>query len=133
MRKILFILLILITPCLTAGGYYQFATQKDEQRFEALTSELRCLVCQNQSLADSNAPIAVDLRGQIYLQILRGESDKEIVNYLVSRYGDFILYRPRFTLLTLGLWLGPFLLLIGGIGYLIFYLRKNRKTELSPQ
>ncbi len=129
MRKIVFILLILITPCLTAGGYYQFATSEQEKRFETLTSELRCLVCQNQSLADSNASIAVDLRGQIYLKILRGESNKEIINYLVSRYGDFILYRPRFTWLTVGLWLGPFLLLIAGVGYLIFYLRKNKHVH----
>ena len=76
-----------------------------------LAAELRCLVCQNQTLADSNAPLAEDLRNQVREKMRRGASDSEIVDYMVARYGDFVLYRPPLKLTTLLLWFGPLLLL----------------------
>lgn len=109
-----------------AQDYYSFATPQQQQRFYSLTSELRCLVCQNQNLAESNAPLANDLRNQVYQQIQQGQSDQQIVDYLVTRYGDYILYKPPFNKATLGLWIAPFLLLLTGISYLFYYLsRKN--------
>lgn len=109
--------------------YYQFQSQKQQQRFTVLTSELRCLVCQNQNLAQSNSGLASDLRGQIYQQILQGRSDQEILDYLLARYGDYILYRPPFNAATLGLWVAPFMLLVCGVGYLLFYLRKKSREK----
>lgn len=125
MIKLLLILIFLITPAFAAQDFYQFATPEQQQRFEALTSQFRCLVCQNQNIAESNAGLANDLREQIYRQIRQGETDAHIVNYLVSRYGDYVLYRPPFNALTLGLWFGPSLLLILGLSYLIYYVRKK--------
>jgi cytochrome c-type biogenesis protein CcmH len=90
---------------------------------------LRCLVCQNQNLADSNAELAQDLRAQVYQMIQSGKSDQEIIDFMVMRYGDFVLYKPPFKLKTALLWAGPFLLLIIGIGYLIIYLRRQTRKS----
>jgi cytochrome c-type biogenesis protein CcmH len=94
-----------------------------------LANELRCLVCQNQSLAESNADLAVDLRRQIREQIAAGRSDPEIVNFMVARYGDFVLYRPPFKATTLLLWLGPALLVAAGFVILGWQLRARRRRE----
>ena len=88
-----------------------------------ITSELRCLVCQNQTIADSHADLAQDLKRQIREQIRAGRSDAEIVDYMVARYGDFILYRPPFKATTALLWMGPFALLAGAFLLLWGYLR----------
>ena len=85
-----------------------------EKRVMGLAHELRCLVCQNQTLADSNAPLAVDLRNQIREQLARGASEREVREFMVARYGDFVLYRPPFKASTYALWGGPFLLLLAG-------------------
>lgn len=113
----------LLQSVFAAEDWYRFETREQQSRFDALTTQLRCLVCQNQTLAESNAGLANDLRDQIYQQIQQGQSDSQIVNYLVARYGDFILYRPPVSVATLGLWFGPFLVLFMGISYLIYYLR----------
>ncbi len=98
-----------------------------------LSEQLRCLVCQNQTIADSNAELAVDLRRQIREQIVQGKSDSEITAYMVERYGDFVLYRPPVKATTLLLWLGPPLLLMVAIGVLLRYLRVRRKrVETRP-
>ncbi len=103
------------------------------KRAVQLAEQLRCLVCQNQSIAESNAELAVDLRRQIREQIGQGRSDAEIVDFMVDRYGDFVLYRPPFKATTLLLWFGPPLLLLLGIGVLVRYLRERRKRiELQP-
>ena len=103
------------------------------KRAVQLAEQLRCLVCQNQSIAESNAELAVDLRRQIREQIGQGRSDTEIVDFMVERYGDFVLYRPPFKATTLLLWFGPPLLLLLGIGVLVRYLRERRKRiELQP-
>lgn len=91
-----------------------------------LSHKLRCLVCQNQSIAESNAPLAVDLRNQVREQLAAGKSKDDVVDYLVERYGDFVLYEPPFKAVTVLLWLGPAALLLGGAGWLAFRLRRRR-------
>ena len=102
-----------------------------DARVKALASELRCLVCQNQTLADSNAELAVDLRNQIREQLGRGASEQEVVDFLVARYGDFVLYNPPLKASTALLWSGPFLFLALGFFILIFRM-KRRKAEQLP-
>lgn len=97
-----------------------------EARYHGLINELRCLVCQNQTIAESNAPLAVDLRQQVAKQIAEGRDDTAIRGYLTERYGDFVLYRPPFKASTVLLWLGPFLLLAGGLGWALAYVRRQR-------
>lgn len=97
-----------------------------EQRLMTLAGELRCLVCQNQTLAESNAELAVDLRNEIREQMRRGASDRAVVDYLVARYGDFVLYRPPLKASTLLLWSGPAILLLLGVGFLIRALVRRR-------
>lgn len=108
-----------------------------EKRVVELTSELRCLVCQNQSLADSHADLAIDLKNQVRGQMLAGKSDAEIRSYMVARYGDFVLYDPPFKASTLVLWAGPFALLLVGLSGLAAYMRSRRgrihTAELTEQ
>jgi cytochrome c-type biogenesis protein CcmH len=99
-----------------------------EKRVTSLAHELRCLVCQNQTLADSNAPLAVDLRNQIREQLKAGKSERDIIGFMVERYGDFVLYRPPFKASTAALWLGPFALLALG-SWLYFRRLRQRKPE----
>ena len=104
-----------------------------EQRMKTLTEQLRCLVCQNETLADSRADLAEDLRKQIREQIKAGKSDQEIIGFLTERYGDFILYKPPVKKTTYLLWFGPFVLLVAGTGVLYRYLRIRRdKIEEVP-
>ncbi len=103
------------------------------QRAMALASQLRCLVCQNQSIAESNASLALDLRTQIREQIAQGKSDSDITAYMVARYGDFVLYKPPLKATTLLLWFGPPLLLLIGLILLIRYMSKRRaRIAASP-
>ncbi len=99
-----------------------------EKRMVAISSELRCLVCQNESLSGSNAELAHDLRREIRSQIAAGRSDGEIRDFMVSRYGDFVLYRPPLKATTLLLWFGPGLLFVGGLLALIRYLRRRNSA-----
>lgn len=96
-----------------------------EARLKHLAVELRCLVCQNQTLADSNAPLAEDLRREVREMIAKDMSDKEIIDFLVARYGDFVLYRPPLKATTTLLWLGPFVLLMVGATALVITLRRR--------
>jgi cytochrome c-type biogenesis protein CcmH len=96
-----------------------------EARLKHLAVELRCLVCQNQTLADSNAPLAEDLRREVREMIAKDMSDKEIIDFLVARYGDFVLYRPPVKATTILLWVGPFALLISGVVALFVTLRRR--------
>lgn len=103
-----------------------------EKRLQALSQELRCLVCQNETLADSRAGLAEDLRREIREQMKAGKSDKEIVAFLTARYGDFVLYRPRVTPTTYLLWFGPFVLLAVGLVFLYRQL-KQRRAQITQQ
>lgn len=98
-----------------------------EERLKHLAVELRCLVCQNQTLADSNAPLAEDLRREVREMIVKNMNDKEIIDFLVSRYGDFVLYRPPLKSTTTLLWVGPFVLLVGGGIALVVALKRRGK------
>nr|WP_091933620.1 cytochrome c-type biogenesis protein [Propionivibrio dicarboxylicus] len=104
-----------------------------EKRLVAISSELRCLVCQNESLAGSQAELANDLRREIRTMIEAGKSDGEIMDFMVSRYGDFVRYRPPLKGTTLLLWFGPVLLLVGGLGGLFVFLRRRtRRIDDAP-
>ena len=102
-----------------------------EQRLANLSKELRCLVCQNETLADSQAGLAEDLRREIREQIKAGKSDKEIISFLTARYGQFILYRPQVTPTTYLLWFGPFIILIAGFFILFRYIRQRRDAIVA--
>ncbi len=104
-----------------------------EQRLKDLAEELRCLVCQNQTIADSNAPLALDLRNQIRQQVAQGRTDDQIRAYMVARYGDFVLYRPPLKATTVMLWLGPLALLLVGAGVFWTVVRKRApKPAAAP-
>ena len=124
MKKLL-ILVLLISNFAFAGEAMPLAEDPAlEARLKAMSQELRCLVCQNSTLADSSAPLAEDLRKEIRAQMRAGKSDKEVVDYLVARYGDFVRYRPPVNNSTALLWFGPFLLLIIG-GFVLYRVLKK--------
>ena len=102
-----------------------------EARVMQIAAELRCLVCQNQTIADSSAGLAVDLRNQVREMLVRGESDKQIIDYMTARYGDFVLYRPPLKSTTALLWFGPAAFLLGGVITLFFVLR--RRSRMAPE
>jgi len=110
----------------------QFTSTAEEKRFHALVSELRCVMCQNQSLADSNAQIARDLRNEVLELMRQGETDREIKDFLVARYGEFVLYRPQVESKTWLLWFGPALVLLAG-GFVVAGLVRRRSSVAAPQ
>jgi cytochrome c-type biogenesis protein CcmH len=126
-----FVLIILVVFCFGGALVAKEATPNEdpkiEQRMRALTEQLRCLVCQNETLADSRADLAEDLRKQIREQMKAGKSDQEILAFLTQRYGDFVLYKPPVKATTYLLWFGPFILLIAGTLALYRYLKHRRE------
>jgi cytochrome c-type biogenesis protein CcmH len=124
-RRALLVLLFLAPLALQAA-----ADPVLDKRAAALAHELRCLVCQNQTIAESNAPLAMDLRNQIRAQLQEGKSEQDIIDFMVARYGDFVLYRPPVKATTIALWAGPFLLLALGIG--ILWRRVARRRAPAP-
>jgi cytochrome c-type biogenesis protein CcmH len=110
---------------------FKFETKAEEQHFKDLIEELRCLVCQNQSLADSDAELAHDLRAEVYEMIQAGKSDDEIVEYLVARYGDFVLYNPPVKPSTYLIWFGPFVLLLIAAVLLLRAVRRQKRTAVT--
>ncbi|HEV2828448.1 MAG TPA: cytochrome c-type biogenesis protein [Pyrinomonadaceae bacterium] len=125
-----FLVLLLLTLSVSAFAKEAEPSAADpvlEERVMKLSKELRCLVCQNETLADSRADLAVDLRGQIREQMQAGKSDKEIIAYLTQRYGKFILYNPPIDPTTYLLWFGPFALLLSGLAVLFRYLKRRRE------
>jgi cytochrome c-type biogenesis protein CcmH len=133
--KLLTALFLLLVPVLARAAEAPPAAADPvlEKRLVRLASELRCLVCQNESLADSRADLAVDLRNEVREQIRAGKSDDEIRAWMTARYGDFVLYRPPVKSTTALLWAGPFLLLIMAVTTLFLYLRRRaRQVEQAP-
>jgi len=135
-KKSLLIFIIIITNALlfsltTEHAYaspvetYSFKDKVTEKRFNELNKELRCPKCQNQNLADSNSPIAADLRREVYQMLQQGKADMEIMNYMVDRYGEFVLYRPRVNSLTYILWFGPAALILAGVFVVVFIIRRK--------
>ncbi len=106
-----------------------FANRAQELRFQQLTRELRCPMCQNETLADSNAPIARDLRNQIFQLMQQGKSDEQIKQYLVARYSDYVLYDPPLQPGTWLLWFGPLLILLGGATVVVIAIRKRNRSD----
>lgn len=136
MRKLFFAgLLVLMTVVAHANEAPSAAADPAlEKRVMALAEELRCLVCQNQTIADSNAELAIDLRGQVREKLAQGMSEKDVIAYMVQRYGDFVLYRPPIKATTWLLWFGPFLLLAGGIFFLLLKLSRRRmQVDALPE
>jgi len=110
---------------------FEFQDDATKLRFQILSKELRCPKCQNQNLADSNSKIAVDLRKNLYNLLQEGKSDQEILDFMVYRYGDFVLYRPQLKQQTYILWFGPLIILFGFVVSLIFVLRKRNRAKAS--
>ena len=131
MRKLLFTLLLAASAVSAQVKEAPLATSNPEleKRVMALSEELRCLVCQNQTLADSHAELAMDLKQQVREKLAGGMSDKDVVDYMVERYGDFVMYRPPMKGSTLLLWFGPFVLLVGGILVLVRKLSRRQVNQ----
>ena len=131
MRKLLVIGALigamLAMPLQAAIEFWEFDTPSQEARFKALSEELRCLVCQNQNIADSNDELAVDLRREIHEMITSGLSDREIIDFMVKRYGDFVLYRPPVNNATLALWYGPGVLFLLALFFLVYFVRNRQR------
>lgn len=127
-RLALYLLLLLSMASVVAAQARPMAEDPVlEERLMNLSRELRCLVCQNETLADSRADLAVDLRNEIREQMKAGKTDQEIIAFLTARYGDFVLYRPPVKATTYLLWFGPFVLLLGGLLLLFRYVRQRRQ------
>ena len=121
------VLCSLVTPPVLADDAAPAADPVLEARVTRVSAELRCLVCQNQTIADSNAGLAVDLRNQVREMLRRGDSEAQIYSYMTARYGDFVLYRPPLKTSTAVLWFGPALLLVGGLAVLVIVLRRRAR------
>ena len=129
MRKVFISLLMvcLIAPASASIEVRHFDNAQLESRYNHLINTLRCLVCQDENLANSNAELAGQLRDQVYKMVTDGSTDKQIIHYMVSRYGNFVLYDPPFMPTTYLLWIGPFALLIIGVIFMQVTLRRKRK------
>jgi len=133
-HRVWLLLLVLILPIgLQAGGIevQEFDDPAQEERYKKLIAELRCLVCQNQNIADSNAELAQDLRRKTYELVREGKSEEEIVAYMVQRYGNFVLYRPPLATSTALLWIGPFIILGIGVVVLFKVIRRRRREAME--
>jgi cytochrome c-type biogenesis protein CcmH len=131
MRNYLFLLMYFMFGLANAQSA-STADEALERRVQALSEELRCLVCQNQSLADSHADLAVDLKNQVREKFKQGASEKDVIAFMTERYGDFVLYRPPLKATTLLLWFGPGLLLMAGLIALFLRLRKRAAVATEP-
>ena len=133
--SLLLALLLCLLPSRVLAGEAQPLAEDPvlEKRVMALAENLRCLVCQNESLAGSHADLAVDLRQQIREQMKAGKSDEQIIAYMTERYGDFVLFKPPVKMTTYLLWFGPFLLLAAGVVVQVIYLKRRRERGVRDQ
>jgi cytochrome c-type biogenesis protein CcmH len=123
---------MLLTPVSAAPvATYDFSSEEEEAVFNKLSNELRCLVCQNQAIADSNADLAKDLRDEIYAMLEQGKSEDEIIEFMVARYGDFVLYNPPMKPLTWLLWFGPAFALLAGFYFVIRIISRQKKAAVA--
>ncbi len=135
MRKLILVLTLVLFHVMGYAGEARPLTADPEleKRVMTLSEELRCLVCQNQTLADSHADLAIDLKNQVREKLAQGMTNQQVIDYMVERYGDFVLYRPRLQARTWLLWFGPFLLMTGGLGFLGFKLRRRATAAVLPE
>jgi cytochrome c-type biogenesis protein CcmH len=136
--KYLSIIFLLVLSGIACAGveYRKFANPEQQEAYEKLTSELRCLVCQNQTIADSNAELAADLRRQVYEMLQQGKSKQDIAQFMTDRYGDFVLYNPPFKAKTGVLWIGPVVFLLMGLIAVFLFVRRKKTAatvELSAE
>ncbi|MER2496438.1 cytochrome c-type biogenesis protein [Vibrio neptunius] len=133
MKKMIFALLAAMTLSLAAHAtiqIYEFENLQQEQQFKELGNTLRCPKCQNNTIADSNAELAVDLRQKVYEMTKEGKSKQEIVDYMIARYGNFVTYNPPFTMATSILWLGPIFVLVFGFSFIVL---RTRSRKVQPE
>ncbi len=123
--------LITATPAFAVLPGERLADPRLEERARALSQDLRCMVCQNQSIDDSDAPLARDLRVLVRERLAAGDSDRQVMDFLVARYGEFVLLRPRFGWHTAVLWGAPILFLVGGVGYLLVVARRRKPSPVA--
>ena len=128
-RLLLSLMIVWSSPSLAVIETYEFSSPDLELRYKALSQELRCPKCQNQNIADSNAPISRDLRAIVHEQLEAGATDEEIVNFLVDRYGEFVRYRPGMDSNTLWLWSAPVILFVMAIAIVLLQIRKDRDGQ----
>lgn len=134
MRKLIAAALLILGCAFSFAGEAQRVGEDPvlEAKVQSLSEVLRCLVCQNQNLADSHADLAMDLKNQVREMLRQGKSENEVIDYMVERYGDFVLYRPPLKTTTWLLWGGPFMLFFGGLGGLFYFLRRRREQTEAP-
>jgi len=138
MKLLMFLVIAVVLTPAYAGpvNTYDFASKDQEALFNKLSNELRCLVCQNQAISDSNADLAKDLRDEIYGMLQQGKSEDEIVEFMVARYGDFVLYRPPMKPVTWLLWFGPGIALLVGFFFVLRIVKKQKQAaavEMSSE
>lgn len=129
MHRLFCLLVLIFLPLITTAAIEvsQFDDPEKAATYKQLIEELRCLVCQNQNLAASNAELAQDMRRKTYSMVQKGASHQDVVDFMVKRYGDFVMYRPPFNMSTAMLWIGPFVILIGGVFLLLFLIKGRSK------
>jgi cytochrome c-type biogenesis protein CcmH len=130
MKLWLNVLLLLMSTQVLAVDYQQLADPEQQKTYELINSELRCLVCQNQTIADSNAELAGDLRRQVFEMLQQGKSKDDIIQFMTDRYGDFVLYNPPLKTKTALLWLGPVAFLITGLIMIFWFIRRKKKAAI---
>ncbi|MGD8111220.1 cytochrome c-type biogenesis protein [Vibrio sp. TRT 21S02] len=136
MKKVILALLAMFAFSMTASAaieVYEFENLEQELQFKDLGNTLRCPKCQNNTIADSNAELAQDLRQKVYEMTKEGKSKQEIVDYMIARYGNFVTYNPPFTIATSVLWLGPISVLLIGFGFIVVRSRKGKKKAVETE
>ncbi|MEH6565507.1 MAG: cytochrome c-type biogenesis protein [Halopseudomonas sp.] len=123
---------VVLLSAQAAVDTFEFDSEQERERFYAISAELRCPKCQNQNIADSNAPIADDLRKEVYRLLEEGRSDEEVVEYMVARYGDFVRYKPALNSDTLVLWFGPLFFLLAGFLAVFMLIRRRQRAAHDP-
>ena len=131
MKPLLFIFLLMMSGGAYAVDTRQLPDPKQQESYETLTKELRCLVCQNQTIADSNAELAADLRRQVYEMLQQGKSEQDIIRFMTDRYGDFVLYKPPFEGKTSLLWIAPVVFLLMGLITVFFVIRRKKAATYT--
>lgn len=135
MKVLIFSILLFLSSAVYAVDSYTFKTEQQQQDYKTLVSELRCLVCQNQTIGDSNADLAMDLRRQVYEMLQQGKTKDDVLQFMTQRYGDFVLYKPPFKASTGLLWLAPIAFVMLGLIALVLVIKRKKaaQTEINSE